>query len=239
MSPEAQLELALKYLTLSALHHLAIVVVMVIFWIRRQAMERTVAVYLAAAFGTSAFAMLSNAGTRLWGALAALLAALWIVEVVRAEGRLSFRRAPKSRLVVMALLCGFGLAYPGYSGALPSFVFSPLGVTLPPTLLVSLAALNSAAPDTNRPLHWALAVSGVVVGVSGLLVEGPVHVPLLVASGYALPLLAGRAKVTEERSEVDGTSVSAVQDRIHKRRVLMSRPRRSSVRRLDMRGRKK
>lgn len=239
MSPEAQLKIAQDFLTLSALHHLAIVVIMVVFWIRRKSMERTVAIYMSLAFATSAFAMAGHEATRAWGVMSALLAVLWIVEAVRVANTLAFRSTPKFRLTVMALVCAFGLSYPGYSEGLPTFVFSPLGVTLPPTLIVALAALNSAAPTTGRLLHWSLAAAGIAVSCSGIFREGWIHVPLLVASVYAIPLLLGRGKIAEARSEADATSLSAMHDRIHKRRVLLSRPRRSSIRKLDIRGRKR
>ena len=63
--------------------------------------------------------------------------------------------------------------------------------------------------------------------------------PLVAASLYAAPLLLGRAVVREDEGEADATSIRAVHDRMHKRRVLLSRPRRSSVRKLDVRRRRK
>ena len=239
MSPEAQQAVAESFLLLAALHHLAVAVIAVLFWIRRRSMERSVGVYFALAFATSTIALASYAPARAMAALPAGLAALWCLEVARPRNVLSFRRTPKARLVVAGAMALFALLYPGYSGKLPSFVFSPLGVTLPPTLLLALAVMNSAAPTTSRPLHWSLAAVGLVIGVSGLFTEGWIHVPLVAASLYAAPLLLGRAVVREDEGEADATSIRAVHDRMHKRRVLLSRPRRSSVRKLDVRRRRK
>ncbi len=239
MSPEAQMAVAQDFLSIAGLHHLAVAVVAVLFWIRRRDMERTVAVYFALAFATTTVALAGHPSARAVAALAAGLSALWCYEVARPKNVLSFRRASRLRLTVMGALGLFALLYPGYSGELPSFVFSPLGVTLPPTLLLALAVMNSAAPATNRPLHWSLAAAGLFIGVNGLLVEGWIHVPLATASVYAVPLLLGRAKVVEDRGETDATSVRAVHERLHKRRVLFSRTRRSSVRKINVRKRKK
>ncbi|MCK4679526.1 hypothetical protein KAT82_00215, partial [bacterium] len=73
----------------------------------------------------------------------------------------------------------------------------------------------------------------------GVFQEGWVHAPLIAASLYAVPLLLGRAKLLEDRGSIDATSVRAVHDRMHKRRVLLSRSRRSSIRKLDIRKRRK
>ncbi len=239
MSPETQLELARRFLALAALHHLALAVVMVIFWIRRRSMERTVAIYFTAAFGTAAVALATSPDGRGAAAVAAGLCGLWALEAAHPSNTLSFRRTPKARLLVMAALGAFAFVYPGCPTGLPAFVFSPLGVTLPPTLLAALAVMNAAAPGTRRPLHWSLAAVGLVVSAAGLFTQSWVHAPLFAASAYAVPLLLGRAKLAEERSEVGATSVSAVRERIHKRRVLFARPRRSSVRRLDVRRRRR
>ncbi|MFH1688844.1 MAG: hypothetical protein ABIE42_01235 [Candidatus Eisenbacteria bacterium] len=239
MSPEAQQAVAGSFLLLAALHHVAIAVVAVLFWIRRRSMERAVAVYLALAFGTTTVALATHAPARVAAVLAAALSVLWILEVARPRNVLSFRRTPRLRLGLMIAAALFAWLYPGYSGELPAFVFSPLGVTLPPTLLIALAAMNSAAPGTNRPLHWSLTAVGLFVGTSGLLTEGWIHVPLVTTSVYAVPLLLGCAVLREDPGEIDATSVRAVHDRMHKRRVLLSRPRRSSVRKLDVRGRRK
>ena len=239
MSPEAQRAVAESFLLVAALHHFAVAVVVVLFWIRRRSMERTVAVYFALAFATATVALAGHPSARILAVFAAGLSALWCREVAHPRNVLSFRRTPRFRLVVMGILGLFALLYPGYSGELPSFVFSPLGVTLPPTLLLALATMNSMAPTTSRPLHGALAAIGLVIGVSGLLTEGWIHVPLLAASVYAVPLLFGRTVLREDDGEAGATSVRAVHERMHKRRVLLSRPRRSSIRKLNVRGRSK
>jgi hypothetical protein len=238
MSFEIAAEIAGRYAGLAALHHLTVAVLIAIFWIRRRSMERPVAVYFAAAFGTACAALAGSPQTRIFAVISAALSALWILEAFRPRGTIALRRSPKLRLAIMACLFIFALIYPGHSGELPSFLFSSLGVTLGPTLIAALATLNAVAPFTNRPLHWSLAAAGLLVGVAGLLAEGIVHVPLLVASGYSVPLLMGSARTVEERRPVSDTSVRAVADRIHKRRVLFSKARRTSVRRLNIRKRR-
>jgi hypothetical protein len=239
MSHEAQLAVATDFLVLAALHHLAIAVVAALFWIRRRSMERTVAVYMAVAFATATVALTMHPPARAHSPFAAGLAVLWMLEAVHLRNVLSFRQTPRLRLWLMAAAAVFAFVYPGYSGELPSFVFSPIGVTLPPTVLLALAVMNAAAPRTNLVVHWPLAVVGLAVGVAGVVVEGWVHAPLVATALYALPLLMGRARLEEDPGEADTTSVRAVHDRIHKRRVLMSRPRRSSIRKLDIRDRRK
>lgn len=238
MSFDAVTEIAEAFAGLAALHHLAAAVLIVLFWIRRRSMERPVAVYFAAAFATSCFAQVGRPETLAFAAIAGVLSALWIREVLRPGNMLAFRSAPKLRLAVMAGLWIYAFVYPGHSGELPSFLFSSLGVALAPTLIAALATLNAAAPFTNRPLHWSLTAAGAIIGVAGLVAEGPVHLPLLVASGYSFPLLLGRAKSVDERSPVSDTSVRAVADRIHERRVFFTRARRSSVRRINIRKRR-
>jgi hypothetical protein len=238
VSFEVAREIAESFAGLAALHHLAIAVLVAIFWIRRRSMERPVALYFVLAFATTCLALAGRPQTRGFAAISAALCALWIFEAVRVRGSMTFRSSPRPRLVVMLALWIYALIYPGHSGELPSFLFSSLGVTLAPTLIASLATLNAAAPSTNRSLHWSLAAAGAFVGVTGLLSEGIVHVPLLIASVYSVPLLMGRARTVEERPPVSDTSVRAVATRIHERRVLFSKARRTSVRRLKIRKRR-
>ena len=239
MWPQAQRAVAESFLLLSAGHHVAIAVVAVLLWIRRSSMEKTVAVYFTLAFATATVALASHPSARVVAAFAAGLSVLWCFEIAHPRNVFSFNRTPRLRLAVMGALGFFALLYPGYSGELPSFVFSPLGVILPPTLLLALALMNAASPSTNRPVHWTLAAIGLVTGANGVFQEGWVHAPLVAASLYAVPLLLGRAKLLEDRGSTDATSVRAVHDRMHKRRVLLSRPRRSSVRKLAVRKRRK
>jgi hypothetical protein len=235
---DAVAEIAREFAGLAALHHLAAAILIVLFWIRRRSMERPVAAYFAAAFATSCFASASRSNTLVFAMISGALSVMWIREAVRPQNVLAFRSAPKFRLAVMAALWIYAFVYPGHSGELPSFLFSSLGVALAPTLIAALATLNAAAPFTNRSLHWSLAAAGALIAVAGLVTEGLVHAPLLIASGYSVPLLLGRTKSVEGRSPVSDTSVRAVADRIHERRVFFSRARRSSVRRLNIRKRK-
>ena len=234
----AEQEAAQRFLLLAGAHHLIVIVIGVLFWVRRRDMERPVAVYFGIAFATAAYAMATQSGGIVAAVTAAALSFLWWREVARVENSLALRRAPKFRLAAMALLGLYAFAYPGYSLELPSFAGSPLGVTLHPTVMLALALMNAAAPYTNRTLHWTLVGVGGVLGLVGLATGGWTHAPLVVTALYGVPLLLGRANVTEERSETDATSVRAVHDRMHKRRVLLSRPRRSSVRKLDVHKRR-
>jgi len=236
---EAQQIVASNYLGLAALHHLAIGVIVTLFWIRRRSMERPIAIYLALAFLTTAVALASHAPARAVAIIPAALCALWFIEFARPRNVFSFGRTPRLRIWLMGAATLFALMYPGYSGALPVFIFAPVGVILPPTLLLALAVMNAAAPETNRMLHWSLAAVGAVVGFVGLVMEGWIHVPLVATSLYAVPMLLGTAKLREEPDEVEATSVRAVHDRMHKRRVLLSRTRRTSARRLDVHKRRK
>jgi hypothetical protein len=239
MWQEAQHAVAESFLLLAVGHHLAIAVVAVLLWIRRRSTERTIAVYFALAFATATVALASHPSARVMSAFAAGLSVLWCLEIAHPRNVLSFNRTPRPRLALMGALGLFAVLYPGYSGELPSFVFSPLGVILPPTLLLALALMNAASPSTNRPVHWTLATIGLVMGANGVFQGGWVHAPLIAASLYAVPLLLGRAKLLEDRGSIDATSVRAVHDRMHERRVLLSRSRRSSIRKLDIRKRRK
>jgi hypothetical protein len=236
---EAEHAAAERFLLLAAAHHLIAIVIGALFWVRRRDMERAVAIYFALAFASTAVALATVPSGRITAAVAALLALLWCREVVHPRNVLSLRRTPRLRLVIMGILGVYALAYPAYPVPEPIFVFAPLGVTLQPTVLLALALLNAAAPRTDRLLHWALVVVGLLLASVGAFSEGWAHAPLAVAAVYGVPLLLGRFAVRDEGHETDATSVRAVHDRMHKRRVLLSRPRRSSVRRLDIRKRRK
>ncbi len=225
MTPSVLRDISQEFLLLSAAHHLALAVIAVIFWIRRKSMGRTVDVYFAFAFGTAAFALFTRPETRIPAAASTLVAALWLRDTVRPRNVFSFERTPRPRLVVMGAAALFALAYPGYSGDLPSLVFSPLGVVLPPTLIVATAVVNSAAPTTNRALHWALAAIGLAVGLVGIVVEGWIHAPLLVVSLYAVPLVLGRGKQLRARDASPKTSVRELRSRMYSRKTLLPGPR--------------
>ncbi len=247
MNAELLKTIALEHLGLAAGHHLAIAVMGALFWIRRSSMERIVDVYFAAAFSTTAFALSSTAASRstaflaagLTAVLAAGLAALWIREAVLLRNVYDFRRTPRARLAVMAVAALFAIVYPGYSGELPSFIFSPLGVLLPPTLLLALALLNCASPATDRVLHWTLAGAGFLTGGIGLAIEGPVHVPLLVAAAYAVPLLLGKGRQVARESDAGSDSVQKMRDRMYARKTFLPGPREPRRRRFNIRGRKR
>ncbi len=218
-------DVASEFLPLSGLHHLALVVICVIAWARRSLTERVLGVYFAVAFATAAFALFSRPGTRAQALLSAALCVLWISQAVVTRGRLSFARTPRPRLAIMALAGAFALSYPGYSEGLPPFIFSPLGVILPPTVLAATALLNASCEPISRTLHWSLAGVGLLVGGVGLVVEGWIHVPLVLISAYAVPLLLGRGRLRPESDAPSATSVRAIRDRMYSRRSILQGPR--------------
>jgi hypothetical protein len=225
MDPGVLRQISEEFLLFSVLHHLAFVVLAAILWMRREAMGRVVDGYFVVAFGTAAFALASRPQTRVVALVAAALAALWLWEAVRPRLTIRFGRTPRLRLWIMAALGLFGLAYPGYAGELPSAFFAPLGVILPPTVIVALAVLNAAWPSTNGVVHWALAATGLVVGGLGLAVEGWIHAPLVAIAAYAVALLLGAGRVIEEREGVRERSVREIRDRMYSRRTILPGPR--------------
>ena len=238
MDPTILKEISAEFLLFSVVHHVALLVVLAILWMRRESMARTVDVYFAVAFATAAFALATRPETRLAALASAALAALWLRDAARPNLALSFGRTPKLRLWIMGLLGLFGVAYPGYAGELPSAFFAPLGVILPPTLIVALAIVNSASPSTNRTVHWSLAATGLVVGGAGLIVEGWIHAPLTVISAYAVALLLGAGKLIEERGGARERGVREIRDRMYSRRTIFPGPRDPRRRRFKTRSRR-
>jgi hypothetical protein len=187
--------------------------------------EKVVDWYVASAFVTSAAALLATPGARVPGCFAAALAALWARDALRPVNVFSFATTPRPRLVVMGVLALFGAAYPGYAQGLPAILFSPYGVLLHPTLIVSLAALN-CAEKADRRLHWAMAVTGLTWGIAGAVDEGLfAHAPLLAVSTYAVVLALGhgRKRVVAERD--DAPTLRDMQDRLYGRWTLLPGPR--------------
>jgi len=226
MATDVLRQVSREFLSLSALHHLVLFTILVMFWVRRQSMERVFAGYFTFAFGTATIALATHAGTRASAVASAYVAALWLREVVRPRTVLSFRETPRARLIVMGLAGVFALAYPGYSEGFPSIVFAPLGVILPPTLIAATALVNCAAPRTDRLLHWSLAALGLAVAAVGAGEERSwVHVPLLVVSLYAIPLLLGKAKTVERPEVAPETSVRQMRNRLYARWTLLPGPR--------------
>ncbi len=228
-------EIAAGHLPLAAAHHLAAGVIAVICWVRRRSMERAVAWYLTAAFATVAFAAWSQPSTRWATVVAALIGVFWALDAARGGHGIDLRRTPRLRLLVMGAAALFALVYPGYAGKLPSFIFSPLGVLLPPTLVLALAVVNAASPSVDRTLHWMLAAAGVAVGVAGLLSEGLVHVPLILVAVYALPLLLGRGRSVDPADTTGGESVRQIRNRMYSRKTLLPGPRDPRRRRFRVR----
>jgi hypothetical protein len=238
MDADVLKELSQRFLPLSAGHHLALLVMLSILWMRREALTRVSTTYFAIAFATTAFALATRPETR-WSAVAAgALAVLWLRDALRPTVTMSFGRAPRLRLWIMGCLGLFGFAYPGYSGDLPSVFFAPLGVILAPTLLVALALLNSASPSTDRTVHWALAATAVAVGGVGLFVEGWIQAPLVAAAAYAVVLLLGAGRPIEAREGTRERSVREIRDRMYARRTILPGPRDPRRRRFKVRRRR-
>lgn len=214
-----------ELLPLAGLHHLALFAILVVAWTRRDTAGRMLSVYFAAAFGTAAVSLLAHTGTRIDGAFSLALCLLWLAEVARPRIGLEFARTPRTRLVAMSAAGAFAVSYPGYSGALPSFIFSPLGVLLAPTLLAATSLLNASCGRTNHVIHWSMAGVGAAVAVAGLASGGWEHVPLLVVSVYAAPLLLGRGRLRPEAPKNAPGSVREVSRRMHSRRSILPGPR--------------
>ncbi|MFH1502209.1 MAG: hypothetical protein ABIG03_04105 [Candidatus Eisenbacteria bacterium] len=225
MDPVVTREIARGFVALAGMHHLALLVIFVVVWARRNVAARLLSWYFALAFATASLSLFSRTETRVAALVSAALAALWVSEAVRARLRLSFARTPRPRLVLMALAGAFAASYPGHSGGLPPFIFSPLGVTLQPTLLAAIALLNASSEPADRALHWSLAVAGLVVGSVGLAVEGWISLPLVVAAAYAVPLLMGSGRLRPEVGDRGATSVRQIRDRMYSRRSLLPGPR--------------
>jgi hypothetical protein len=218
-------EAAISSLPLAGMHHLALFALLVIIWVRREAAGRALAVYFAAAFGSAAAVMLVHRGTRLEGAAAAALCALWTHEAVTTGLDLAFAATPRPRLVLMAAAAGFAMAYPGYSGDLPSFVFSPIGVILPPTLLAACALLNASSGRPRLALHWTVAVLGLAVSVAGVAARDWRSVVLLLTSLYSVPLLLGRGRTRRGPEARTPSSVREIRQRMYSRRSILPGPR--------------
>jgi hypothetical protein len=212
-----------RFALVSLVQHVALYVVAAVFFARGRSMERIVDWCLAAAFATSAAALLATPGARAGGALATALAALWARDARRPVNRFYLAATPRPRLVLMAVLAAYGAMYPGYAEGLPAVFFSPYGVLLQPTLLVALATANSGE-RTDRVLHWALAATGLSWGIVGAAAEGLLrNVPLLVTSAYAVPIALG---VGGRRTppDGDGQSMRAIRDRMYGRWTLLPGP---------------
>lgn len=213
-----------RFLFVGALHHLVLAVTAVVLWQRRRGIERAIAVYFSAAFATSAACTAVEPATRIWSALSLALAALWVREAARPEAQIELARVPRPRVLVCALAALFAVSYPGYTGELPAFIFSPLGVLPAPTLLAALAATNLAPPRSNRPLHWSLVAAGALVGILSLPTEEWAAVPLLALSVYGAILLSGRARLRPVASETPEGSVRQIRDRMYTRKTLLPGP---------------
>jgi hypothetical protein len=227
MQHEILRAVAVTHLGLAALHHLAVFVILVVVWVRRESASRVLSFYFAVAFGTVAGALVSGGGLLIVrGLVAAALAVLWTAAAIKGRLELSFARTPRPRLVLMAVAGAFALCYPGYTGEHPPlFIFAPLGVLLPPTLLSANALLAAASATRRGRLHWALAIVGLVSGVLGLFGGGWFHVPLTLVSAYSVWLLLGRERLLPEKGAEGPRSVREIRDRMYSRRSLLPGPR--------------
>lgn len=226
MTPDTLRDICGDFLLLSAAHHLALAAISAILWIRKSSVEKTLGVYFVVAFATAALAMWTRGATRVGSVAAGALAALWLWDLSRPKNVFAFRRTPRLRLWLMAAAGLFGFLYPGYTEGVPVGLFSPLGVLLPPTVLIALAFLNCGSPTTNRPLHWSLCAAGAAHSVAGLAVGAGIgDFVLLGTSLYGVALLIGKGKRIEERSERTYGSVQELRERMYSRRTLLPGPR--------------
>jgi hypothetical protein len=232
-------EAANRFVVVSLVQHVALYVLATVYWTRRKSMGKAIDWYFAAGFATAAVALLTTPGARVPGCFAVALAAMWARDALRPANSFSFATTPRLRLIVMGVLALYGAAYPGYAEGLPAILFSPYGVLLHPTLIVSLAVLN-CAENAERSLHWALAVTGLAWGIVGAASEGiVVHAPLIAVSAYAVPLALGRGR-KRAVTEGDGQpSIRAMRERMYNRWTLLPGPRkpRGPARRSGISGR--
>lgn len=218
-------EAADGFVVVSLIQHLALYVIAAMCWSRRRSMEKTIDWCFASAFATTAVALLTTPGARVPGCFAAALTALWARDALHPANAFSFATTPRPRLVLMGALALFGAAYPGYAEGLPAMLFSPYGVLLHPTLIVSLAALN-CAESADRSLRWALAVTGFTWGIVGAADEGLfVHAPLLAVSAYAVVLALGRGRKRAGTQGDGEQTLRDMRDRMYTRWTLLPGPR--------------
>ncbi len=223
-------EIAGAHVGLAALHHVATVVLGVIWWQRREELGRILPAYLAVCFLTVAWSMRGP----LWfvgGAPALVFAALWIRETVRPECVMVFTRTPKPRLALAVAGAIVALAFPGYSGELPAFIVSPLGVLIAPTLLLGLSLLVAVDASNARIITAAHALAGLISGVVCVATDGPTAHGLvggisLIAMSLAAALVAlGRAPMLEEEEFPQETSVEQIRSRLYQKKTLLPGPR--------------
>lgn len=226
-------EIALRHLSLAGLHHLLIFTVAVMWWIRREKVGRFLSAYMALAFATTAIALHSHPAWWLTGGLVSgALAIAWVCEAIHPSFLMSFEHTPKLRLRLMLVAAAFAIAYPGHSGDLPAFVFSPLGVTIQPTLLLALALLNAVTPIANRTLRVTHAIAGIcygVVGVVNAISLGPATVVaasvLVLTSCYTVVLLIVGAREIDQNDIPDAVSVEQLRARMYRRHTVLPGPR--------------
>jgi hypothetical protein len=226
-------DIALRHLPLAGFHHLLIAVLAVMWWLRREEVGRFLSAYMALAFATTAVALRSHPAWWLAGGLVSgVLAMAWLREAIRPRFRMSFERTPRLRLSLMVVAAGFAVAYPGHSGDLPVFIFSPLGVTVRPTLLLALAVLNSVTPTADPTLRWTHAVAGVCYGIAGVVSAfplGPASVVaslvLVLTSCYALALLIVGAREIDPGDAPGATSIQQLRTRMYQRHTFLPGPR--------------
>ena len=236
MNPDALTALAATRAEIAVAHHLLLILGAVFLWLRRD-IGRLPSILMTAAFGSAAWVQLGSGDAVLPGAVCAVLALTWFVEVLSPASDLSFRGTPRGRLLFSLATFAYALAYPGYTTGLPLFLVSPVGVLLPPTLLVALSLLNTAAPRVRHQFHWAHVAAGLVFGVWGLVSAGWMHAPLVAASLYGVWLLARGSRRIEDASGPQG-KVRDVRDRMYARKTLLPGPRKYG-RRLDVRSRRR
>jgi hypothetical protein len=221
VNPDVLSELALGNAELAAAHHLIFILAVVFLWLRRD-LGRVPAVILTLAFGSAAWVSLPAPGARVAGAASAALALAWAAEVVRPRSTLSFEGTSRARVFWSLVAFVYAFVYPGFTPDLPLFVFAPLGVLLPPTVLAALALQNVAAPKVDRRSHWAHVAVGLGFGVWGLALGTWTHAPLVAISLWGAVLLV-RGTTRREDVEPEG-SVRAIRERMYARKTILPGP---------------
>ncbi len=223
-------EIAGAHLGLAALHHVVTVVLAVIWWQRREELGRVLPAYLAVCFLTVAWSMRGP----LWlvGSVPAVaFAALWIRETIRPGCVMVFTRTPRPRLAVAVAGTIIALAFPGYSGELPTFIVAPIGVLIAPTLLLGLSLLVAVDARRARVITAAHALAGLASGIAciiagGLTARGLVGgLSLITVSVFAALIALERAAMLEGEELPRETSVEQIRSRLYQKKTLLPGPR--------------
>lgn len=129
---------------------------------------------LSLTFTSMAFSVLYAAGTKGLSLTVIAFLVLFFCAAYDVVQPLTHWGNGKDRPLWTRRLAYLGLAwawlYPHHVSLWTCWIASPLGVLPSPTLLALLSLLWLAYPQTNRLLHWAAAILGLLYGLFGVLV---------------------------------------------------------------------